>query len=84
MKDMNNEALLKFAKESSLSTLRLRARCDALEALLTVLAMKSGMSKEDVRKAIASVEKESYERQMIQAEDKIGPGFAAEIDGPSP
>jgi hypothetical protein len=49
-----------------------------------MLAMKSGMSKEDVRKAIYALQKESYERQMIQAEDKIGPGIAAEIDGPSP
>lgn len=77
---MQDEAVLKLAKEISLSMMQLQARCDALEAAIVLLAEKSGSKREEVRQLITAAEKEALQQRMIRVEDKFGPGFSANLD----
>lgn len=66
--------------------MQLRARCDALEAVVLLLAIKIGWDKDAVKKAIADAESSALLERQVRAEDYLGPGFAADTfdQPPSP
>ena len=82
---MNDETIFQFAKQCALSNIQLRAKCDALEAVVLLLSVKVGWDKDEVSKQIQAFEDAALLERQIRVEDYLGPEFAADtFDQPPP
>ncbi len=83
---MKDETIVELAKQSALSDMRLRARCDALETVLMMLAMRVGIEKATIVEALRQAEAAANLEHQVRVEDYLGPGFAADTfdQPPSP
>jgi len=75
---MSHESIIQFAKQSALSDMQLRAKCDALEAVVVLLALKVGWDKETVLKTLREAESAALIERQVRVEDYLGSGFAAD------
>jgi hypothetical protein len=63
--------------------LRLQARCDALEAVLRVLARKPGLEDQHVQKLIRDLT-EAAHQQLLERVESLSPDLAVELDRRAP
>jgi hypothetical protein len=79
-KSPHHEALEALAAEH----LRTQARCDALEAVLTALAVEAGgMSLQQALDLLKTYYEKAYQRRLEFVED-IDPGLAGDLDNRPP
>ncbi len=76
---MNDQALYELVKAVVAKTMRLEARCDALEIAVGLLAKKTGLSEEELLKYVDQLTELSFQKRLERAEG-INPELAAEID----
>ncbi len=69
----------KFVMALFSKTMRLEARCEALEVAIGVVAQKPGLSPEQIHKIVEDVTTVSHQRRLERAEG-IDPAIAAELD----
>jgi alpha-D-ribose 1-methylphosphonate 5-triphosphate synthase subunit PhnL len=79
---MNSEALEEISKAIvglTSKALRLEARCDALDVALQAVAMKTGLSQEQVAKWVDYLTEAAYQKRLERIES-ADPSIAAELD----
>ncbi len=77
MKDL--DTIYKTIVALTSKTMRLEARCDALEIALGVVSQKAGIPHEKIHKVVDDMTKTAFQKRLERAES-ASPAIAAELD----
>ena len=79
MSDSLNQAIEKAIDGLLSKTIRLEARCDALEIACATVARKAGIDDQKLLKSISDLTEYSFQKRLERIES-VAPSIAADID----